>query len=642
MPSGDAPHPLAIGGQFALGGSAYTLDSYFNLTHVLAKRDGADVREKLAIADILAAIQQPAVVSGAGTEESTSSGTETLSEKDWAEAERREAKLKLIIEAIRPSKALVKEIAEALGKSVATIYRWRIVHAKKGIVGLAPHHPTGGRGKSRLVDLQEDIVDEAIEEHYLTTKKLKIPKVMEVIEERCHRAKLKIPHPNTVRLRVAWLSDKKKAAAREGRKGARRHKAYPGIYDEAIHPNAVWQIDHTPLDVCIVDDVYRKNIGRVWLTLAIDVFSRVVAGFYMSIDKPNATSVGMALVHAILPKEAWLAAHGIDMAWPVWGKPLTVHADNDRTFRCDPVTRAAKAQKINLEWRPVATPNWGGHIERLLGTVNQEIQTINGTTFSNPMQRGEYKPHEEAEFTFDQTEEYLTRWLCGVYHQRKHTGLNRPPIRKYESGILGDAESPGVGLPEPITDPLRLKLDFMPCTTKTVQNNGVTWDSITYYDPAIDKYIHARDPENRKVKRKFLLRRDPRDLSFIWFLDPERDVYIKIPYRRMEHPSITLWELRAVRKFLREAGRSEVDEEVIFDTYRELQKIKSKASQETQAARKEAQKKKMYAKKSKTEKAQMDGANPGKPSATEQAQEQKRGPVGVLLDEDSIVALAIE
>jgi putative transposase len=42
----------------------------------------------------------------------------------------------------------------------------------------------------------------------------------------------------------------------------------------------VLQIDHTPVDVMVVDAERRLSIGRPWLTVAIDVASRMVAGFH--------------------------------------------------------------------------------------------------------------------------------------------------------------------------------------------------------------------------------------------------------------------------------------------------------------------------------------------------------------------------
>ena len=46
----------------------------------------------------------------------------------------------------------------------------------------------------------------------------------------------------------------------------------------------------------------------------------------------------------------------------------TIHVDNAKEFRGNMLKMACKNYNINLEFRPIATPHWGGHIERLLGT----------------------------------------------------------------------------------------------------------------------------------------------------------------------------------------------------------------------------------------------------------------------------------
>lgn len=52
----------------------------------------------------------------------------------------------------------------------------------------------------------------------------------------------------------------------------------PGTYrvDRALD---VVQIDHTRVDAIVVDETHRLPIGRPWLTLAVDVATRVVVGF---------------------------------------------------------------------------------------------------------------------------------------------------------------------------------------------------------------------------------------------------------------------------------------------------------------------------------------------------------------------------
>ena len=61
-----------------------------------------------------------------------------------------------------------------------------------------------------------------------------------------------------------------------------------------IRPNAVWQIDHSPGDVILVDAASRAPIGRPWVTLVIDVASRAFAGLQVLLDAPSVISVGMA------------------------------------------------------------------------------------------------------------------------------------------------------------------------------------------------------------------------------------------------------------------------------------------------------------------------------------------------------------
>lgn len=599
-------NPLAIGGYFVLDGDGYTTDSYISLRQIRAVRH---VDGQALLIDIHRIVQAALDRSNQDAEVIQASGTEQLSDGDLEVANKRHEKLKLLVEADRPTRMLAGQIAIELGVSIPTIYRWRLAYLESGkrIAALAPHHPSGGRGVPRIDRSADAIVDEAIKDLYLSNIKPTVSKVQKQIELRCKRADVRAPHTSTVRRRIKALDIREKEIAREGPKAAKKYKAVPGRYPGADYPNAVWQIDHTPADICIVDDVYRRNIGRCWMTVAIDVYSRCVVGFYLSLDKPNATSVGMCLVNSILMKDGWLQAHGIGARWDVWGKPRTVMADNDKTFRCATVTQSAREHGINLEWRPVREPRWGGHIERLLGTLNKEVQTLPGTTFSNPLVRGDYKPHKEAELTFSELEKYLAEYICGIYHVDFHEGIRRTPISKYESGLLGDGVIPGTGFPEHEKDPLRLQLDFLPMKRPTVQADGITVNGITYYDPLIDPWIHSIDPATGK-KRKFICRQDPRDISVLWFLDPEKNCYFRIPYRNPEHPSITLWEYREVRAQLRTEGLGTINETMIFDTYERLERIRHEASERTQAARTAVQKKKVNARKAKTERAQVDAA----------------------------------
>jgi transposase InsO family protein len=83
-------------------------------------------------------------------------------------------------------------------------------------------------------------------------------------------------------------------------------------------------------DVFVVDKETRLPIGRPWLTLALDVCSRMVPGFYLTMEAPSRLSTSLCLLHSAFDKSAWLRERDINEAWPIAGPPETLHADNGR------------------------------------------------------------------------------------------------------------------------------------------------------------------------------------------------------------------------------------------------------------------------------------------------------------------------
>jgi putative transposase len=136
------------------------------------------------------------------------------------------------------------------------------------------------------------------------------------------------------------------------------------------------QIDHTLVDVIVVDSATRTPIQRPWLTLAIDVYSRCVVGFYLSLEPPSATSVAMCILHTALPKAPWLAARKIDETWPIQGIMKRLHLDNAKEFRSEALRRGCEQYGIEIDFRPVRTPHYGGHIERLIGTMMGQVHLL--------------------------------------------------------------------------------------------------------------------------------------------------------------------------------------------------------------------------------------------------------------------------
>ena len=513
-----------------------------------------------------------------------------IEQKDWANAELWFSRIHPLLSG-RRTDDMVRAVAQEAGVHRTTVYRKLARYEQTSRVSeLTPTKPNGGKGRSRLAPEAEAIVDSLVKEVYLNKQKRSIKKTADEISRSFAHAGLKPPHYNTIRSRILAVSEKERDKARLGAKAAsEKHDAFPGHFPNADWPLAVVQIDHTKFDIMLVDDIHRLCIGRPWVTVAIDVFSRMVVGIYVSFEPPNSMSVGLCIAHAILPKERWLAKLGLSTSWPCWGVMQRIHVDNGREFRGNMLQRACKEYNIDLEWRPVKMPRYGAHIERLLGTFNQEIHSLPGTTFSSVAERGEYDSEGQAVMTIAEFEKWLVTYITGVYHQREHSALMTSPIQQYEKGILGTDGMPGRGLPRRIVDEDRLRLDLMPFFERAVQSHGVAVDEVHYYSDVLRRFVNAKEPGASRKKRKFTFRRDPRDISTLYFYDPEVKDYFRIPYRDTAHSPMSIWEFREARRRLEKQGIKQINEALIFGSYEQMRAIEQQARNETTHVRRKNQ-----------------------------------------------------
>jgi len=514
-----------------------------------------------------------------------------FADEDWKVAEQRFAAIKPLLNATSPGRHEVELRAKEVGVNAATLYRWLQKYKALGVVStLIPRKRGWKEGESRISLNAEEVVEGVIKDFYLTQQRPTATKAVTEVLRRCQQRGIQAPHPNTIRARLAKITEKERLRGRGFTEKA-KNKFMPaaGSFPNADYPLAVVQIDHTPADIILVDDIYRKPIGRPWITLAIDVYSRMVTGYYLSFDPPSETSVAMCVAHAILPKEEWLILHKIDSKWPVWGIPRTIHVDNGADFRSNNFQRSCLMYGINLEFRPVKQPRYGGHIERALGTLLREIHDLPGTTFSSVKHKDGYDSEKQAVMTKSEFEAWLVTLITKVYHQKLHSGIGMTPQRKWEFGIFGNSETQGIGLPPVQANRLTVLLDFLPTFFRTIQTFGVTIDGMTYYAEAVRPWINAEDPENQGKKREFIFRRDPRDISAIWFFDPTLKQYFKVPFADQSLPSISIWEYNQAREMLKREGKKSVNEHQILHAITELRSRVEESKEKTKKARRMSQ-----------------------------------------------------
>lgn len=496
----------------------------------------------------------------------------------WVEAQRRAEVVRPLAERSRCPRRLARIAAQELGISERQVYALvrRMKEAGGTVSALLPREGRGGRGRGRLAQPSEELTARIIEDVYLTAQKRNVAEVVREVRQRFASAGIPAPSANTVRRRIKALP----ASTRE-----KRGEPFPvgqaitGATPPPSRPLDFVQMDHTPVDLIVVDPIDRLPIGRPYLTLAIDIFSRCIAGFHLSLDAPSATGVGLCLTHVASDKAPWLEARHIDARWPIVGKPRRIGVDNAAEFHSDAFERGCEQHGISIDWRPIGQPHFGGIIERVIGTMMELVHGLPGTTFSNTVERGNYDSDKTACLTLEELERWLTVAVAKYYHLRGHEGLDgEPPLHRYERGAVELAKV-GEIIPVP-ADIQAFLIDFLPVCRRSLQRNGITLDHIVYFSNALTPWIHDRNRPDPLV-----VRRDPRDLSRIFVLDPLDNAYLEVPYRMLSRPSITLWEHRLALRRLREQNRAKVDETSLFAAVDEMRAIERDAARLTRTAR---------------------------------------------------------
>ena len=489
-------------------------------------------------------------------------------DKDWEEAERR---AQVIAELpVQLTQGNVDWAMRQLNVSRSTLFRLVKQFREDGRTSALLRDTRGPKpGMQPLNPAVDEIVSRHFREFYATRRKPTRTRFWREIAADCQAQGLA---PPSIRRLGRWLEGHDQAnlmARREGKdKAERRHLATPGGLT-ADSPLDIVQIDHTKADVTVVDPVTRRPLGRPTLTVAIDVNTRMVLGFHLSLEPPSLLAVALCLTHAVMDKSHWLTARGISTDWAAQGIPIAIYVDNGAEFHARAFERACSEYQIDLRHRPPGTPRYGGHIERLIGTMMGAIHLLPGSHFSNIFERGDLDAEAEAVMTLRELETWLALEITGSYHARVHSALETTPAAAWA------ARTNEVRIQIP-ADLRQFLVDFLPSEQRVLQRDGLHLFHIRYWADEL-RWLMGRE------SRKFTLKYDPRDLSRIFVLT--ENGIIEARPADLTRPAVTLWEHRAARRALRKAGRRSVDEELIFRTIEAQRDLVDSAERQTKAIR---------------------------------------------------------
>lgn len=205
-------------------------------------------------------------------------------DRDWHCASLREPVIRRLAALPAISDAEMRAASVELSLNRSQIYllvaRYRANSVASALMPMPPGPP---KGQLKLGSDVERLIDRLIREVYLTRQKPKIAALCRAVTHECIRIGLPPPSRTAVAARVRLQKASASLRAREGKKAA-DDLFRPAIREyRAEYALQVVQIDHTPIDQIVVDDRHRQPLGRPWLTIAIDIASRMVTGFYVTL-----------------------------------------------------------------------------------------------------------------------------------------------------------------------------------------------------------------------------------------------------------------------------------------------------------------------------------------------------------------------
>lgn len=437
---------------------------------------------------------------------STSAGREagTIHEAEWRRCTELAKDLSGLLDFREVPRAALTKLAKRYELSVRQMQRIRAAFAKDPKASTLARNPGGRpRGFCRINPRVDALIRHVIAKHYMRREKPPKEYIVARAQSMARRLQLPMPSRKAILLRLNQEIGVASDMAREG--GPAAHQKWrPRVGGlKAERPLDLVQIDHTRADVMVLSDDRLEVLGRPWITLAIDVATRCVLGMYISMEAPSSVSVSLCIEHVVLPKPENTANPGI---WPMYGKPKKILVDNGKDFRSMALERGCDEHQIELTWRPVRTPHYGGHIERLIGTLMKIAHLLPGTTFSNVRERGNYDSEGKAHLTLEEFRQWMTQKVCRFYHQRNHRALGLPPIVAWERSLTDAAGN--IASPPLIARPKHFRMDFLPFETRLVRRTGIELRGSRYWHDDLAPMLRSDEPVR--------VRYDPRDPSEVW------------------------------------------------------------------------------------------------------------------------------
>lgn len=453
------------------------------------------------------------------------------------------------------------ELDDKKPPGVTSFYRWyRRMRTNDDPRALIPRYDRRGNK-----DLQQDervlqLASEAIEESFkmspLATGRNVYTRLIAKIKAENHKLlgedQFKAPSLRTVYRMLERAEIYEIACLKEGRAAAdKRFRAIKsGIRTTQILERV--EIDHTPLDLFIVDERTWLPHGRPTLTVVIDHYSRMLLGYHLSFDSPSTAAVMGALRHAILPKgpiKESLPGLKVEHPWPCYGRPDVMVVDNGLEFHGRDLESVCFDLDIRIQYCPKHQPRFKGVVERYLKTINYLFaHQLPGTSFARFHLRGDYDPLKCAMLTLAEFQHLFEKWVVDIYSQTVHRGLGTTPWTRWHEGETRREPE----LPDDVRS-FQRRIGLV--TERSLRADGITLEGIRYNGTALEPILRKHG-----IGIQVRVLYDPEDLGEIQVWGPDnQEPATVLALDQQFARGLTGKQNKLIRQWLRDKGLDSED-----------------------------------------------------------------------------------
>src|SRR6266566_2471748 len=252
-------------------------------------------------------------------------------------------------------------LGRAIRRWVAKFRESELKH-RCGYIGLLPDYANCGNRIPQIREAVLEIVEKFIEKEYENHKQKNKREVYGEFENYCKGEGITaIP---SYKFFVASVNNRPLHEQIEKRAGSKAAYPLEPFYWELLYtlprhgdyPFQITHLDHTQLDIELIDLRTGKNLGRPWLTLLIDAYSRRILAVYLSFDRPSYRSCMMVLRECVFRHKRF---------------PEMVVVDGGKEFHSIYFDALLARHHCSKATRPKSKPRSGSEMERVFGTTNE-------------------------------------------------------------------------------------------------------------------------------------------------------------------------------------------------------------------------------------------------------------------------------